>query len=96
MATRARSRAGSSGGPSTARAVAGVIRRPRLWTTALREAHLLARPGWWRRWPPVPLPEDHYLRFRLLTAYGDAEAAAPAGDLVAYLEWCRRMQALRG
>jgi hypothetical protein len=72
-----------------------LARRPDLWPTALRELFVLARPGWWRRWPPVPSPDPAYLRFRLHTAYGDGPTtlseAAP-DDLVTYLEWCRRMR----
>jgi hypothetical protein len=48
----------------------------------------LARPGWWRRPPFLPLPDPDYVRFRLQTAYGST--GTPAGDdLVAYLSWCR-------
>ena len=63
--------------------------RPSLWGVAVRQARVLARPGWWRRWPFLPLPDAAYLRFRLLTAYGDAERMPEADDLVAYLHWCR-------
>jgi len=71
-------------------AVAVVLRHPDLWATALRQARLLARPGWWRRPPFLPVPDPDYLRFRLLTAYGgDGSAAPDPSDLVAYLRWCR-------
>lgn len=71
-------------------AVAVVLRHPDLWATALRQARLLARPGWWRRPPFLPVPDPDYLRFRLLTAYGgDGTAAPDPSDLVAYLRWCR-------
>jgi hypothetical protein len=72
-----------------------VARRPDLWSTAVREALVLAAPGWWRRWPPRPLPDRDYLEWRLQTAYGpDRPAAMPSEDLVAYLEWCRQMRRL--
>lgn len=68
-------------------AVAG---RPSLWAVALRQALVLARPGWWRRRPFLPLPDPSYLRFRLQTAYGGAGDGPPAArDVVAYLHWCR-------
>ena len=71
-------------------AVAVVLRHPDLWATALRQARLLARPGWWRRPPFLPVPDPDYLWFRLLTAYGgDGTAAPDPSDLVAYLRWCR-------
>jgi len=68
------------------KAVAG---RPDLWVTALRQAVLLAPRGWWRQWPPVPMPAPGYLRFRMLTAYGDAEQPPMPGDVVTWLEWAR-------
>lgn len=67
-----------------------VLRHPDLWGTALRQLRLLARPGWWRRPPFLPIPDAEYLRFRLLTAYGgDGSATPDPSDLVAYLRWCR-------
>jgi hypothetical protein len=72
------------------RAAWAVALRPRLWPVAAAQTWRLARPGWWRRWPPVPRPDPDYLRFRLQTAYGDGGAEPPAADVVAYLDWCRR------
>lgn len=72
------------------RALAAVARRPTLWPTAIRQARRTAAPGWWRRKPFLPVPGGDYLRFRLLTQYGDADAHPQARDLVAYLEWCQR------
>ena len=74
---------------------AAVARRPGLWPTAVRQARALARPGWWRRPPFLPVPDAAYLAFRLRTMYGHAVRPDPA-DAVAYLEWCRgQRQALR-
>lgn len=74
-----------------AKAAVAVARRPSLWGTAARQVIVLARPGWWRRRPFLPLPDPEYLRFRLQTAYGGTGDSSPpsAGDLVAYLHWCR-------
>jgi hypothetical protein len=75
------------------RAVAAVAAHPSLWLTGLRQAFVLARPGWWRRPPFLPLPSEGYLRFRLETAYGGAgDRPIEPEDLVAYLRWCRRQQ----
>jgi hypothetical protein len=71
-------------------AVGAVARHPSLWATGVRQALVLAAPGWWRRRPFLPLPAPDYLRFRLQTAYGGAGDRPPApGDLVTYLRWCR-------
>jgi hypothetical protein len=74
------------------KAVLAVLRRPALWPTALRQAFRLARPGWWRRPPFLPLPDPDYVRFRMQTAYGSSGAPDPE-DLVAYLNWCREFRA---
>jgi hypothetical protein len=66
-----------------------LLRRPSLWPTAMRQARRCARRGWWRRPPFVPVPSRDYIRFRLLTQYGDGDAAPRAEDVVRYLEWCR-------
>lgn len=71
------------------RAFLAVLRRPDLWATATVQLFRLASPGWWRRWPPVPMPDPGYLRFRLQTQYGDAEREPEPADLLTYLHWCR-------
>jgi hypothetical protein len=53
----------------------------------------LARTGWWRRPPFLPVPNRDYLRFRLQTQYGDPDREPEPGDLVTYLEWCRSYRA---
>jgi hypothetical protein len=72
--------------------VRAVLVRPRLWATALRQATRLARPGWWRRPPFVPLPDADYVAFRMETQYGDATHPPEPADLVVYLEWCRAQE----
>lgn len=67
---------------------------PSLWFTAVRQGLRLAEPGWWHRWPPVPSVPDSYMRFRLVTAYGDPEAELEDDDVVTYLRWCRTWRAL--
>jgi hypothetical protein len=70
------------------RAGVAVARRPGLWPTAVAQAVRLARPRWWKRPPFLPVPDPEYVRFRLQTAYG-SQGTPAAGDLVAYLKWCR-------
>lgn len=73
-----------------ARAALAVARRPSLWGVAARQALVLARPGWWRHRPFLPVPDAGYLRFRVQTAYGSSGAQAPEPhDVVTYLRWCR-------
>jgi hypothetical protein len=80
----------------TAGALGRLWQRPDLWPSALRTAWLLCDPGWWRRWPPAPRPPRLYEEFRRQTMFGSQPGAALSGeDLVAYLEWCKRMRALR-
>lgn len=76
-------------------AAGAIALRPWLWPVAMAQAVRLAPTGWWRRWPPVPLPDPAYLRFRLQTAYGDPDRPPSVDDVVAYLHWCRRMRRLR-
>jgi hypothetical protein len=71
-----------------------VLGRPHLWSTAARQGRRLARPGWWRRAPFLPLPDADYLRFRFETQYGLDGRPDPA-DVVLYLEWCRAMETAR-
>lgn len=70
------------------RAVLAVLLEPRLWRAAVVQLHRLARPGWWRRFPFLPVPDRRYLAFRWSTAYG-AGRSPRAADVVAYLSWCR-------
>ncbi len=69
---------------------AAIARQPHLWGTALRQVFALAPTAWWRRWPPLPLPDEDYLAFRMETAYGSADVVPPSSDVVHYLDWCRR------
>jgi hypothetical protein len=76
------------------RAAVAVAAEPRLWRTAARQVALLARPGWWRTRPHLPVPDPAYLEFRLHTAYGGGERAPDPADVVAWLRWCARMGAI--
>lgn len=75
-------------------AAVAVARRPGLWPTAVRQAVVLAPERWWARRPFLPLPDRRYLRFRLVTQYGDADHPPVARDVVDYLVWCQRMRRL--
>lgn len=68
-------------------AALALLKRPDLWPAALR----LVPPGWWRSWPPVPVPPKGYREFRTETMYGPG-GRLDVDDLVVYLEWCRAMR----
>lgn len=74
------------------RAALAVIARPRLWATAIRQCRRTAPPGWWKRRPFLPVPGGEYLRFRMITQYGDAQRQPEPADVVSYLEWCRQWE----
>lgn len=81
--------------PGLVRAVVReILPHPSLYPTALRQAVALAPRGWWRAWPPLPVPDATYLRFRLETAYGGDGAPPRPGDVVTYLRWCRQWRRL--
>lgn len=81
-----------------ARDLAAVLARPHLWGEGLRALFRLARRRWWRRWPPVPVPDPAYVRWRTETAYGASDAVPAdrrAADAVSYLEYCRALRRQR-
>lgn len=63
------------------------LRHPVTGVALLRVGWRFRRRGWWRRVPFLPLPSRDYVRWRLHTAYGDADAVPPAGDIVRYARW---------
>jgi hypothetical protein len=63
------------------------LRHPGLAGDLLRVAWRFRRRGWYRRPPFLPLPSRTYVRWRMYTAYGDADAIPPADDVVRYARW---------
>ncbi|HUQ62918.1 MAG TPA: hypothetical protein VM121_04115 [Acidimicrobiales bacterium] len=76
-------------------AAIAVVLRPPLWPVAVIQLFRLSPSGWWRRWPPLPVPDPAYLRFRAETAYGDPHHPPEAADVVSYLNWCRHSRRFR-
>ena len=70
-----------------------VVRRPGLWCTALKQARVLAKPGWFTRPPFLPLPDKKYMAFRTLTSTG-TPGSPNAREIIIYLDWCKRQYAL--
>ena len=85
-------RSGPTSAPTLSAVVAALVRRPWLWPAAVAEAARLARPGWWHRWPLLPVPDEALWRFRMETAYGGSGDAVPeADDVVSFIAWCSTM-----
>jgi hypothetical protein len=63
------------------------VRDPRTASALLRVAWRFRARGWYRRFPFLPLPAREYLKWRMYTAYGDAEIVPPADDIVRYSRW---------
>jgi hypothetical protein len=73
-----------------------LVLHPELWPAAVAEMTRLARPGWWRQLPPLPVPSAELWRFRMVTAYGGAGDGVPeVADVVSFLRWCRDMRRWR-
>jgi len=63
---------------------------PPLAAALLRVAWRFRRRQWYRRPPFLPIPDRHYLRWRMLTAYGDADAVPSVDDVARYARWAAR------
>jgi len=64
--------------------------RPTLARDLVRVGWRFRSRGWWHRPPFLPLPDREYVRWRMHTAYGDADTVPPADDLVKYARWVGR------
>ena len=75
-----------------------VLAHPSVWWAGVSALLRLARRGWWRRPPFLPVPGEAYWDFRLVTAFGGTgqDAVLKGEDVVAYLQWCRRARPRRG
>jgi hypothetical protein len=74
------------------RVIAAVVAHPRLWPTAVRQGSRLVPNRWWTRAPYLPVPSRSYVRFRLLTQYGETPHRPEPDDVLNYLRWCRDWQ----
>lgn len=63
------------------------LRKPSLIPALFTVAWRFRRRGWYRRPPFLPLPARDYLRWRMYTAYGDADAVPPVRDVERYAFW---------
>ena len=72
-----------------ARLVLRAIVSPRLALDLARLTWSFRARDWYRRPPFLPLPPRDYIRWRMLTAYGDEEAVPPLDDVVRFARWRR-------
>lgn len=72
------------------RLAAATLRHPSLAVDLLRVAWRFRARGWYARFPFLPLPSRPYLRWRMVTAYGDPDIVPPAEDIIRYARWVGR------
>lgn len=63
--------------------------RPRLAIDLLRLTWSFRARDWYRRPPFLPLPPGEYVRWRMLTAYGDEHTVPPLEDVINFARWRR-------
>src|SRR5207302_10668248 len=63
------------------------VRSPSTAVALLTVAWRFRRRGWISRFPFLPMPDRDYVRWRMLTAYGDPATIPPASDVVRYARW---------
>jgi hypothetical protein len=66
-----------------------LLARPDLWWTGAVVLRRLVPSRWWRDGSHLPLPHRAWWQFRMVTAYGRADARPRSRDVISYLEWCR-------
>ncbi|CAB4795646.1 unannotated protein [freshwater metagenome] len=81
-----------SGTRSGASIFIAVLCRPSLWITALTQVSRLTPRRWWARAPFLPVPTREYIRFRVLTQYGERGHELLAADVLSYLRWLKDLR----
>jgi hypothetical protein len=51
----------------------------------------MRRRRWFRELPFLPLPPPEYVRWRMLTAYGDEDAVPSVADVIRLARWRREL-----
>jgi hypothetical protein len=64
---------------------------PRVARDLLGLAWAMRTRGWWRTPPFLPVPPPEYLRWRMLTAYGDEDALPSVREVLRYARWRREL-----
>ena len=60
---------------------------PTIARDLLRVAWRFRSRRWYKRFPFLPLPARDYVRWRMVTAYGDGATIPPAEDVIRYARW---------
>ncbi|HTT67264.1 MAG TPA: hypothetical protein VMF70_04490 [Gemmatimonadales bacterium] len=66
---------------------------PRVARDLAALAWSMRRRRWYREPPFLPLPPPEYVRWRMLTAYGDERAIPPVEDVLRVARWRRELLA---
>lgn len=66
-------------------------RSPRRARDLLSMAWAMRRRDWYRVAPFLPVPPPEYVRWRMLTAYGDPRAVPPVEDVLRFARWRRHL-----
>lgn len=67
------------------------VLRPRVAVDLLAMTWAMRARRWYRVPPFLPLPPRDYLRWRMLTAFGDEDALPSPEELVRYARWRREI-----
>ena len=79
-------------GSTYVRLMWAAVRRPSLIPAILGAAWAFRANQWYRRPPFLPIPPKDYMKWRLETAYGDANAMPATHELERYVRWGRDMR----
>jgi hypothetical protein len=69
-----------------------LLRHPTRVPVVLLAAWRLRARNWWRHAPFLPLPDEAYWNFRLVTAMGSTRATISAREIVDTARWSSRQR----
>ena len=86
---------GASWSALTLQLTARALVRPALGRDLLALTWSFRRRRWWTSPPFLPVPDRDYIRWRMYTAYGDANAVPSLDDVIRFARWRRQILVLR-
>ncbi len=78
-----------SWGGLVARLARGALLRPTVLLDLIALAWAFRAWAWYRKAPFLPVPPPEYIRWRMMTAYGDEDAIPPVEDVLRFARWRR-------